>query len=245
MLSKADIKYITGLQLKKQRQKYSQFIVEGEKSITELLKSHFKIHKLYAVNEWIITNQQLQNKISIIEISEKELQQISTHQTPQKAIAIVDMPANTEPNLQNNTLIIGLDEIQDPGNMGTIIRIADWYGIQNIVCSIGCTDVFSPKTIAATMGSFTRVNVHYTDILEFAKKHNLPIYTTAFNGESIYSINKINKGIIVIGNEGHGVSADLIKASTKQLTIPRIGNAESLNAAISTAIVLDNLVGRG
>lgn len=245
MLSKADIKFITSLQLKKQRQKYSQFIVEGEKSITELLKSQYKIHKLYAINEWIIANQKSLQTTIPIEISEKELQQISTYQTPQKVLAVVQIPNQNELTLDTNTLMIGLDEIQDPGNLGTIIRIADWYGIKNIICSKGCTDVYNPKTINATMGSFTRVNIIYNDILAFAKTHALPLYTTAFNGESIYSVITIKKGLIIIGNEGHGVSQDLINASTKQLTIPRIGNAESLNAAISLAIILDNLVGRG
>ncbi len=245
MLSKADIKLITGLQSKKQRQKYGQFVVEGEKIITEMLKSHYVILKLYATIEWIQGNSLENNKFPIIEVNEKELKQISTHLSPQKDLALVEIPKYHKILKINNNLIIGLDEIQDPGNLGTIIRIADWYGIYQIICGEGCADVYNPKTISSTMGSFTRVEILYTDILDYSQKFNLPIFTTAFDGESIYNIKPIQKGILVIGNEGHGVSESIMKAAQQKITIPRIGGAESLNAAISVAIVLDNIVGRG
>ena len=240
MISKANIQFVKGLQSKKIRQKYDQFTVEGEKSITELLKSDFNVTNIYALPEWIEANKREIADVKCTEVSDSELKQISVHQAPQKALAIVDIPKYSS-KIDNNKFVLALDEIQDPGNLGTIIRIADWYGVENIICSKGSTDVYAPKCINSTMGSFLRVQVHYGDIIQFANENSLPIITAALDGENIHSSKLPNKGLLVIGNEGHGVSKDIQKASSMLLTIPRFGEAESLNAAVSTAIILDNL----
>lgn len=242
MISKADIKYIVNLQLKKQRQKYGQFIVEGEKSITELLKSHFKIDIIYGTAEWISKHGKSARHIKTEEISEKELSTISVHQTPQQALAVVNIPDTIiSKDDFNGNYSIALDNIQDPGNMGTIIRIADWYGIKSIICGKGCTDVYSPKCINSTMGSFTRVKVFYDDILNISEKYNQPIIASTLDGDNIHRIKEPLKGMIVIGNEGHGIDEAILKKAKHNIMIPRFGEAESLNAAVSTAIILDNL----
>jgi TrmH family RNA methyltransferase len=232
---------VKSLQDKKQRQKYNQFVVEGEKSITELLKSPFETVKLYAVSEFLDQNYQYLKSVSCEEVNEKELKQMSAHMSPQKAIAVVRIPQE-DSIPQKTKLILALDEIQDPGNLGTIIRIADWYGIEHIVCSKGCTDVYNPKCINSTMGSFLRVKVHYQDILEIANQTQLPLMVAVLEGQNIHQGSLPKEGILVIGNEGHGVNGSIISKAKHKLTIPSYGGAESLNAAISTAIILDNLI---
>ena len=241
MISKANIQLVKSLQDKKQRQKYNQFVVEGEKSITELLKSPFAVLKLYALSDFLEQNSKLLKNVSFEEVNDKELKQMSAHLAPQKAIAVVKMPdASSIPS--NVKFILALDEIQDPGNLGTIIRIADWYGVEHIVCSKGCTDVYNPKCINSTMGSFLRVKVHYQDIVEVAEQTKLPIVVAVLDGQNIHKGNLPKEGMLVIGNEGHGVHASIISKAKFKLTIPSYGGAESLNAAISTAIILDNLI---
>lgn len=240
MISKAAIRYVKSLQDKKQRQEYSQFIVEGEKSITELLKSRFNVVAIYALQEWLDTVTIDFKGVKVEDVSYEELKQISSHQSPQKVLAIVDMPEPL-PLSADAGYLLALDEIQDPGNLGTIIRIADWYGIKHIVCSKGCTDHYNPKCINSTMGSFLRVNVVYADIAETATNLQLPLMVAVLDGKNIHEGGLPEKGILVIGNEGHGINSAIINASDVRLTIPRFGDAESLNAAVSTAILLDNL----
>jgi TrmH family RNA methyltransferase len=241
VISKANIQYIRGLQDKKQRQKYGQFVVEGEKSITELLTSRFEITGLYALQEWIEDNIQLISDLNCEEVSFSELKQLSVHQAPQKVLAVVRIPPSAKPD-KNSQLILALDALQDPGNMGTIIRIADWYGIRQVICNKGCTDVYNPKCINSTMGSFLRVEIVYAEIPSIAAELNMPLIVATLGGEDIHHIQPVKKGILVIGNEGHGIQQDIIDAAALQVTIPRRGSAESLNAAISTAIILDNLL---
>ncbi len=244
MITKADIKLIVSLQLKKQRQKYGQFVVEGEKSIAELLKSPMKIDTIYATSAWLKdTSLSLQGQKQI-EISEKELLAISVHQNPQGALAVVNIPEQTlKPSDFSQNLSIALDDLQDPGNLGAIIRIADWYGIKTIVCSKTCTDVYNPKCINSTMGSFARVKVVYEDIIAISEKFNQPIIAATLNGKNVHSLKGQLKGLILIGNEGHGIGEHLLNKAEHKITIPRIGGAESLNAAISAAIIIDNLIG--
>lgn len=241
MISKANIQYVKGLQDKKQRQKYDQFVVEGEKSITELLTSHFEIVILYALQDWIGANGLLIKDIPFEAVSEKELKQLSVHQAPQKVLAIVKIPLSAKVD-KKNTLILALDAIQDPGNLGTIIRIADWYGIKQIICNKGCTDVYNPKCINSTMGSFLRVGIVYSEIVEAAAAAGMPLIVATLDGQDVHRMQEVKNGIIVIGNEGHGIHGDIIKAAKHRVTIPRLGGAESLNAAISTAIIIDNLI---
>jgi TrmH family RNA methyltransferase len=209
-----------------------------------LLTSHFEIKSLYALEEWVESNHLPIKEIDVQIVSESELRQLSVHQTPQKVLAIVKKPAPASLDTTNN-LILALDAIQDPGNLGTIIRIADWYGIRQVICNKGCTDVYSPKCINSTMGSFLRVEIVYNDIIEAAKSSGMPLIVATLDGQDIHTMNGLKRGIMVIGNEGHGIHQDIISAAGHQVTIPRIGGAESLNAAISTAIIIDNLVGKG
>lgn len=241
MISKATIQYVRSLQDKKQRQKYGHFVVEGEKSITELLKSNFEVQTVYTLNECLIHFSNSRKELEIVEVNDKELTQISAHKAPQKAVAIVKIPAIPKIDRQAK-FILALDEIQDPGNLGTIIRIADWYGISQIICSKGCTDVYNPKCINSTMGSFLRVEVIYDDIILVAESTKLPLMVAVFDGKNVHESGLPKKGILVIGNEGHGVNSKIIDNAEIKLTIPKFGAAESLNAAISTAILLDNLM---
>ena len=240
-MSKAAIRYVKSLQDKKLRQKYSQFIVEGEKSITELLKSNYEVQTVYTINETFIHFSKAKKGLDVVEVTEKELSQISAHKAPQKALAVVKIPPVPRIDLQTN-FILALDEIQDPGNLGTIIRIADWYGIRQIICSKGCTDIYNPKCINSTMGSFLRVEVIYDDIISISKSTQLPLMVAVFDGKNVHESGLPKKGILVIGNEGHGVNSKIIEEAKVKLTIPKFGGAESLNAAVSTAVLLDNLI---
>ncbi len=243
MITKADIKFIVSLQLKKQRQKYGQFVVEGEKSIAELLKSPYKIDKLYATSAWLQASSQHIRHKNTVEISSKELQSISMHQAPQGVLAVVDIPKmKLSKDDFTQKLSIALDDIQDPGNLGAVVRIADWYGIKTIICSKTCTDIFNPKCINSTMGSFTRVNIFYDDIIKVAEKFNQPLIAAMLDGLNIHNLKQKPEGLIVIGNEGHGINDEIVNQSSFKISIPRYGGAESLNAAISAAIIIDNLV---
>lgn len=206
-----------------------------------MLKSNFMVLRLFALADWIADNKDIIGDTECTGVTERELAQISVHKTPQKTLALVKCPLAGE-LLPGSRFVLGLDEIQDPGNLGTIIRIADWYGIQQIICSPGSTDVYAPKCINSTMGSFLRVRVYYGDILEASEKLNLPVIVTAFDGQNIHRTELPEKGLVVIGNEGHGIAPALLAAASVKLTIPRFGGAESLNAAVSAAVVLDNLI---
>lgn len=153
------------------------------------------------------------------------------------------MKKNFLPDNFNNNFVLILDDINDPGNLGTIIRIADWYGIKNIIASKNTVDFYNPKTIMATMGSFARVNVFYEDLIEFFEKNqNIPTYGAFLNGENLRNIGKIKPGFIVIGSEAHGINQNLEKFIDKKITIPRFGSAESLNAGVATGIILERLI---
>jgi TrmH family RNA methyltransferase len=245
MLSKAIIKLIRSLDQKKIRVENSLFVVEGNKIVGEILNSKLQIKYLIAVKEWLTENKKLP-KTEIFEVTEKELQQISFQKSPQRVFAVCEIP-NKELYFDDlkNSLSLALDDIQDPGNLGTIIRIADWFGIKNIIASPATADLYNPKVIQATMGAFARVNVHYHSLSEFLKKAkseiSLNIYGTTLNGENIYKQKLADNGIIVMGSEGNGISKEVLKVLTKQLYIPSFKSdsltSESLNVATATAII--------
>lgn len=240
MISKAQIQYIRGLQDKKQRQKYSQFIVEGEKSITELLTSRLTVSHLYLTEACY---QRLEGSLhaqNYTLVSDRELKQISSHHAPQGALAIVEIPEWKSLD-KNENLVIGLDEVQDPGNLGTIIRLADWFGVKTIVCSKGTTDAYSPKCINSCMGSILRVKVIYSELIEFADKNHYKICTADLDGQNVHEFQVPENAMLVMGNEGRGISETLSQKSDYIITIPGVGAAESLNVAMSTAIILDNI----
>ncbi len=244
MLSKNKIKYILSLKLSKFRDEYQQFIAEGDKLVCDLLLSNYKISDIFATKDWIYNNT-VSNAITVTEVTENELKRISQLSTPNKVVAILDY--KTIPEFNNavfNELILMLDEIKDPGNMGTIIRIADWFGISTIICSHHSVEIYNPKVVQSTMGSIARVNVIYTDLKTFLNKvpENIPIYGTLLDGENIYDQNLSDNGIIIVGNESRGISKEIIPYITKKILIPsyaqnKESKAESLNASVATAIV--------
>jgi len=247
MLSKSRVKYIQSLYHKKFRDAELVFVIEGPKIAEEfLLHAPREIVALYAVKNWLAGKELLIQSIApsiIFSIEETELGKISALSTPNRVLAIVKQKEKTELPTPTSGLMLMLDGIQDPGNFGTIIRIADWFGITNLVCSKECADIYNPKVIQATMGSIIRTNVVYTNLCDWCKQHaGVDMYAATLQGQSIYDYPVLTDGIIVMGNESKGVSPELLGFCKKQVTIPRIGQAESLNAAVATGIILSQLI---
>ena len=244
MLVKQRIKYIQTLGQKKFREKEGFFIAEGPKLVHELLEADVTaVKEVYALKEWIDNSLVLPANISIVEISEQELEKISQLTTPNLVVAIVQQFDSGNTITAKDQITLALDKVQDPGNLGTIIRIADWFGIKQIVCSLDSADMYNPKVVQSTMGSIARVKIIYTDLKEWlAIQKNIPIYAASLQGENIASIKKINEGIIIIGNESKGISKELLKRAMIRITIPAKGKAESLNAAVATGIILSHIL---
>lgn len=243
MLSKAQISLINSLQQKKFRTHHRLFIVEGIKSVLEFLNSSYKVQRIFCTSEAAAKLGNLHQKIKLEEVSEVEFNKITVLKNPQGALALVEIP---EENQINDTNLSGkyslvLDDVQDPGNLGTIIRTAEWFGITNIICSFGTVDVYNPKVVQATMGSLARVQVSYTDIEKFISMTTLTSYGAQLNGQSIYKTNFEPEGLIIMGNEGNGIRDSIIPLIDKSVTIPRIGKAESLNVAIAATIFCSEL----
>lgn len=240
-LSKAKIKYIQSLKDKKRRNEYKTFVVEGNKMVAELL-SHLKCQILAATSDFLI-GANLSNVEEIVEASTEELSKASFVKTPQQALAVFYQPDwSLDTSLQTDGLILALDGIQDPGNMGTIMRLADWYGIRRIYCSLDTVDIFNPKTVQATMGAIARVRVHYVDLFAFLKDlKDTPIYGTFLDGQNMYQQELSANGVIVMGNEGNGISPEIERLISKKLFIPNYPpnepTSESLNVAVATAII--------
>ena len=238
MLSKNKIKFIRSLELKKNRQQERLFVAEGPKVVADLL-TKVKAHTIFSTPSRIkeFSSEQAD---SIIEITDSELAKISFLQHPQQVLAVFPFLPSTEATPQNE-LILALDGVQDPGNLGTIIRIADWFGIKNIICSEDTVDVYNPKVIQASMGSVAQVSVNYCDLKSFIENISpeVPVYGTCLDGENIYNQKLSSKGIIVMGNEGKGVSTAIKQLFTHKLLIPNYhpqSAIDSLNVAIATAI---------
>lgn len=234
MLSKNQIKLIKSLNLKKNREQERLFIVEGIKGISEFLKSNYKLKHLYTTKAIFDAPSPL-----ISEISESELKKITSLKNPNTALAIFEIPE--QKSAQTKGLIVALDDVRDPGNLGTIIRLCDWYGIQDLVCSLNTVDCYNAKVVQATMGSLTRVNIQYLDLKAYLKTHDSDVFGTFLSGENIYSANLPTEGIIVLGNEANGISEDIETYVNRKITIPQFGMhhaTESLNVANATAIIL-------
>ncbi|MCF8272229.1 MAG: RNA methyltransferase [Flavobacteriaceae bacterium] len=233
MLSKNQIKLITSLKQKKYRLQHELFVVEGIKTIQELLQSDFKLETLYTTESFNFDAKKEEL------ISETDLKRISFLTTPNKALAIFKIP-KAKP-IDFSELIVALDDVRDPGNLGTMIRLCDWFGVKNLVCSLETVDCFNPKVIQATMGSITRVNVTYLDLEEFLKQANVTSYGTFMDGKSVYDSELSNTGILILGNEANGISKGIESLISKKISIPRFGNlqaTESLNVATAAAIFL-------
>ena len=235
MLSRNEVKYIQSLYHKKNRDEEGVFVAEGVKLISEILHSYFKPVKIYALNEWIDGNPGIKN---VMEVNESELKKISNMETPGKVIALVRKKNTSKiPDLQKKITVL-LDGIQDPGNLGTIIRTADWFGVENIIAASDTADVYNPKVIQATMGSFIRVNIFYTDLRQFLVSNKIQVYGAVLNGEDISEIKYLKECLLVIGNESKGIRNEILPYLQRKITIPGSGKAESLNAAVAAGIIL-------
>ena len=244
MLSKQTIKDIQTLGQKKFRQQERLFIAEGPKLVKELLEADASMVKeVFALKEWISGNEKMEGKTVVTEITETELERISQLTTPHKVLAIVRQFDEDIEIKTKGKIILVLDAIQDPGNLGTIIRTADWFGINQIVCSHDTAELYNPKVVQATMGSIARVKVIYRELQEWlAEQKDIIIYATTLEGEDISTVKKIKEGIIIFGNESKGISPDILELATVKLTIHKKGKAESLNAAVAAGVVLGYLV---
>jgi TrmH family RNA methyltransferase len=235
MVSKNQIKLITSLQQKKFRQAHELFFAEGAKVIAELLASDFELSHLYETTD--VFPEVL--KSAKTRIGESELRKISALSTPNNCLAVFKIP-KTQP-IQEKGLIVALDDIRDPGNLGTILRLCDWFGVAQLICSNETVDLYNPKVVQATMGSITRVRVHYTDLAVFLCNTELPVFGTFMDGKNIYKEKLPSDGIVVMGNEANGISHQIEKIVGNRIAIPRFGQiqqTESLNVATATAIVL-------
>lgn len=243
MLTKATTKFIKSLQVKKYRKQEQCFLVEGAKSVQELLASDFEIVNILGTADFL-SSLTLPARGQVVEVPESTLEGLGGFQTNRTALAVARIKPNVSLYPSSSEYVIALDELKDPGNLGTIIRTADWFGIHKIIASPGTADFYNPKVISATMGSFTRVQVYYTDLAEFLEKLPQPVYGAFLNGTDVHSVAFQKGGCILIGSESHGISPALVPFVTQKITIPRYGKAESLNAAIATAIICDNLRSR-
>ncbi len=246
MLSKTHTKYIQSLWHKKQRDETGLFIAEGPKVVTDLLNSRkFICKEIFALQNWLAEHKLLLasfREIAITAVQDFELDKISALSTAHNVVAIFEK-RNSDHTIETaNKITLALDTIQDPGNLGTIIRIADWFGVSNMICSAGCADMYNTKVVQSTMGSLGRVNVIYTDLVDWLTKNNkVKIYSASLEGKDINTIGKLKEGIIIIGNEANGVSEEVMGLVDEMITIPKTGEAESLNAAVAAGIILSHL----
>ncbi len=235
MVTKNQIKHITALQQKKYRQSEGLFIAEGQKVINELLDSQFKLQHLYFTDVVFPTV----SKDQKTQISNDQLKKISALTTQNDCLAIFAMQEHKPANISG--IVVALDNLRDPGNMGTIIRLCDWFGITQLLCSHGTVDLYNPKVVQATMGSLTRVQVNYVDLPKLLEHQDVPVFGTFMDGENIYSQQLPENAIIVLGNEANGISSEIEDIVSQKLSIPRFGEiqaTESLNVASATAIIL-------
>ncbi len=241
MLSKSQVKYIKSLSIKKYRSKYRKFVCEGDKIVKELLQNQsFTLDILFATERWLSTNQHLLNSPTnqLVQITERELKKISNLKSPNEVLAVVDIPQFQIRDLAGQALCLYLDDIRDPGNMGTILRIADWFGLPFVFASPQSVDFYNPKVVQASMGAFLRVGHLHCELKElrdlFPKKR---IYGTSMEGHNVFQHSLDPGGLIVIGNEGQGISSQTAHLVDDWISIPSGGGAESLNAAVATGIV--------
>ena len=249
MISKNRLKYVRSLEMKKYRKAEGVFVAEGHKLVGDLLDV-FECKYLAATSEWLSANaawvdRQRRSGVEVDEVTDEELKRASFQETPQQVLAVFkQLTYEVDVNeVARKQLCLVLDDVQNPGNLGTIVRLADWFGIEHIFCSKGCADIYNPKTVQATMGGIARVRVHEADLPELLSRldKDIPVYGTFLDGENIYGKELENRGLIVMGNEGKGVSKEVAAFVTERLYIPNYPEgretSESLNVAIATAIV--------
>ena len=246
MLSKQITKIIQNLEKKKFREKYNLFKIEGEKLVAELLRSPLAVHAIIAYPEWIQTNGHLLGKTQVLETDEKGMKAISNFQSLPHVMALAEIPNHPyHPDEVAGTLSLVLNGIQDPGNLGTILRIADWFGVSHLLCDRDCASIYTPKCVQASMGAIFRVHAYYLDLPETIrqlKAKGMPVFGTFLDGENIYTSPLPSQGLIIMGNEGKGIAEDIGKLADFRLTIPNFtpagASSESLNVGVATGIIL-------
>ena len=239
MISKNQLKQLRALSQKKQRKLQNLFLVQGEKNVLELLNSDLAIQQLFATSTFLTKHQPVLNSVTTIEATEEELAKASTLVSNNAAIAIVEIPEQAA--TKNTGITLVLDGISDPGNLGTMIRVADWYGIDELILSSDCADPYNPKVISATMGSFTRIKLNQTELSEYFAQQARPVYGAYLEGKSIHATQFDTNLILVMGSESHGIREHIKSYITDKITIPAFGDAESLNVAMASGIILDNI----
>lgn len=242
MLSKNTVKFIKSLHQKKYRNESGKFFVEGVKSVLEVLNSDFLVDLLIVTESFQKEHSGIIKSFQgeLIQVTQNQLEQLGQYQSNDAALAVVRMKNNTAFDHEKEELILALDDVRDPGNLGTIIRVADWYGIKKLVFSPQTAEFYNPKVIQASMGSFTRVQFFYEDLEKVFDQWKVPVYGAFLDGENIHQMKKPTSGILLMGNEAKGISPEIEKKVTQKVTIPGFGQAESLNVAIATAILCDN-----
>jgi TrmH family RNA methyltransferase len=237
MVAKSELKLIRSLQQKKYRNLHQLFFVEGKKTVQELLNSDFEPYAIFCIDSNIFDC----SDTFLHKITKAELQQISTLKNPNGVLGVFHIPESKEVDFKD--WVVALDDIRDPGNLGTIIRLCDWFGIQNLVCSQNTVDCYNPKVLQATMGSITRVNIKYINLVDFLKDVEIPVYGAFMDGESVYKSELSSAGIIILGNEGNGISSEVEALASKKITIPQYGKqtTESLNVATAAAVLLNEI----
>jgi len=242
MLSKNQLKRLRGLQRKKERVNSGLFVVEGKKIVAEILQSSTTYVELYATSNWFDNNPTFLNKDNSYELSDRDLGQVSSLKTPNEVLLVLKQKSLTSFDVvSNEVLVLALDAVNDPGNLGTIIRLADWFGVHHILCTSNTVDQYNPKTVQSAMGSINSVQMHYGDLGEMLsnlKSHT--IYASDLNGDSIYTTSFAEKSVILMGSESHGISEEILSIVNKKITIPTfsVSGVDSLNVATATAIVL-------
>lgn len=218
-------------------------MVEGSKSVLELLRSDFEVELVAGTETGIaaLSQEVGKRKLDCLSISERELESIGTFQTNESILAVAKMKSRSVPIPSSDNFFLALDDIRDPGNLGTIIRTADWFGINNIIASPQTADFYNPKTISASMGSFCRVELAYVELASFLNSCEVPVYGAFLSGQNVHSVEFENAGILVIGNESNGISKEVEKLVQHRVSIPGYGKTESLNASVATGIILDNI----
>ena len=239
MISKNQIKFVKSLQKKKFRLESKCFVIESSKNVNEILNSNYTVQEIYATESWI-EKYKIKDDVSINQVNENDLQRISALKTASDVLAVVHIPLEKN-NFDFSGINIVLDDVKDPGNLGTIIRICDWFGVKNIYCSEETVDVYNSKVVQSTMGSISRVDVIYTDIKKMIQEIdiNVKIYGAVMDGNDISQIKVNEDSLIIFGNESNGISEEIKNIISERITINKIGDAESLNVAVSVAIILN------
>jgi TrmH family RNA methyltransferase len=244
VITKAQVKDIRALATSKGRHEQNAFLIEGNKLAKEWLSAEKPITYIIALDDWLKQNHSLMLRhpeAQVLSVTENELARVSTHQSPNDALVVAPIPASPG-QLPFNEWCLVLDTVQDPGNLGTIIRIADWFGIDHVLCSPGCADFYNPKVVAAAMGGHLRVQLHIASLPDFLAQCNMPVLAATLHGRALQEIKPLPRAALIIGNESKGISEEVLRFATQQVTIARRGGAESLNAAVSAGILLSALL---